>query len=278
MTVSGIGSNNTYIYNVKTGKLATKDGSEDEFTDYFNGELKGEKSETLNGFDSRNKNGIERLIWYLKSGPGACKGIFSEGSADEIEITAETTDVATTHYSVNGEKVLTAYMMGAFSFVDSPQLPGTVPYKTQESKPYDSIHNRVFIAVGDEFDLGNGYRLKVEEDHVSVSGLGSGSEEEDQKVKRLAFGMNALIHFADQQWMAATIEKQVTPMLLELLREMGVDTSREFQINETKCELKHDRIVEVGNRFAIPSTIYQEAAEKYEQFLYQPLSQRTYSS
>lgn len=277
MTVSGIGSSNTYIYNVKTGKLAKKDGSSDEFSDYFNGELKADQSKNLNGFDAKNKYGMERLLWWLKSGPGAGKGIFDEGASDEIEITAEIADAATTHYSVNGIKTLTSYAAGAFSYVDSIQLSGTLPYKTQESKPYDPLHNSVAIAVGDVFDLGNGYQLEVAKDHVRVNGLGSGSEEDDRKAKRLAFGMNALMRFADQQWMAATIEKQVTPQLLELLQKLGVDTSREFQINGTTCELRHGRIAESGSRFGIPGTIYQEAEKKYEQFLYEPLSQRTYN-
>ena len=30
MSISGIGSVNSYIYNMKTGKLSTKDGSHDE--------------------------------------------------------------------------------------------------------------------------------------------------------------------------------------------------------------------------------------------------------
>lgn len=35
MCVSGVGSVNSYIYNTKTDKLSTKDGSKDEFVDYL---------------------------------------------------------------------------------------------------------------------------------------------------------------------------------------------------------------------------------------------------
>ena len=40
MGVSGVGSRNTYIYNTQTGKLSSKDGQQDAFVDYFNGDRK----------------------------------------------------------------------------------------------------------------------------------------------------------------------------------------------------------------------------------------------
>ena len=36
MGISGVGSVHSYIYNMKTGKLSTKDGADDEFVEYFN--------------------------------------------------------------------------------------------------------------------------------------------------------------------------------------------------------------------------------------------------
>jgi hypothetical protein len=47
MSVSGIGSNYTYIYNSTAGKLSTKDGSNDEFVDYYNGDLSAKDSRRL---------------------------------------------------------------------------------------------------------------------------------------------------------------------------------------------------------------------------------------
>ncbi len=61
-------------------------------------------------------------------------------------------------------------------------------------------------------------------------------------------------------------------MLLQLLRELGIDTDKQFQINGTKCEVKYDRIREAGNRFAVPSSIFNEALKKYEDVLYMPIS------
>ena len=38
MNVTGVGSTYNFIYNTKTGKLSTKDGSKNEFVDFTTGE------------------------------------------------------------------------------------------------------------------------------------------------------------------------------------------------------------------------------------------------
>ena len=47
MNVTGVGSTYNFIYNTKTGKLSTKDGSKNEFVDFCNGDVKGEDTETM---------------------------------------------------------------------------------------------------------------------------------------------------------------------------------------------------------------------------------------
>lgn len=271
MAVNGIGSVHTYIYHIDTGKLSTKDGSQDDFVDYFNGDLNGKHSDTLNGFDQRQKYGIENIRMLYES--QKCAAMFSGGNANEIEITSEVADVTTTRFTINGEKVLTAYDMCTFSYVDDI-MADELLYRTRNSKPYDSSDNSVNIAVGDVFDLGNGYQLTVQDDHIQIDGLGRGNEDMDQKVQYMAYGLHALIRFADQQWMSEMIDPESTPMILDLLREIGVDTEKKFIINGTECEIRHGRIREAGNKFGIPSSIFQEAQKKYEELLYTPLSQR----
>ena len=51
MGVSGIGTSSTYLYDATTGKLSTKDGTKNNFVDYFNGDSSEETLEDLNGFD-----------------------------------------------------------------------------------------------------------------------------------------------------------------------------------------------------------------------------------
>ena len=49
MSVSGIGTSCTYLYDATTGKLSTKDGTKNNFVDYFNGDSSEETLEDLIG-------------------------------------------------------------------------------------------------------------------------------------------------------------------------------------------------------------------------------------
>ena len=91
------------------------------------------------------------------------------------------------------------------------------PYKTHQSKAYDPATNNMNIAVGDVFDLGNGYNLKVREDYIETVGYGAGSAADNEKIRHLEYGLNALIHFTDQQCSSGLIWPQHTPMLLSFL-------------------------------------------------------------
>lgn len=272
MSISGVGSTYTYVYNSVTGRLSTKDGSSDEFVDFFNGDLQGESSNSLNGFDAKKKSEIKDMIRFFSSGMG--KDVFHGADGDNYEITGEIVDAATSNYSVNGEKVFTAYSAVYYTYDEIMQFGSFfLPYKTRQSKGYDPETNSINIAVGDVINLGNGCRLTVKEDHIYGEGYGK-SDENDKKLNQLVWALSALIHFADQQSFSDIIDKESTPMLLELLKQMGVDTSREFTINETKCEVVNGRIREVGNTHVVPSSIYNNALKRYEEMLYIPLSQR----
>ena len=66
MNVTGVGSTYNFIYNTKTGKLSTKDGSKNEFVDFCNGDVKGEDTETLNHFDEHTRYTVYKnavCIW-----------------------------------------------------------------------------------------------------------------------------------------------------------------------------------------------------------------------
>ncbi len=63
-----------------------------------------------------------------------------------------------------------------------------------------------------------------------------------------------------------------TPMLLELLRQLGVDTDREFILNGTKCEVRNGKICEVGDKWGVARNVRDEAIRKYEEEMSRPLS------
>lgn len=285
MSISGVGSRNTYIYNSHTGKLSSKDGKKNAFVDYFNGDIEGDEDDTLNGYDRARKADIVNLIetWTQFD-----KNLLNDPAKEEYEITTEFVDAVTSTVQVDGGKIFTCYSGGFFTYIDPSVLfKKEGPFLTHEHKGYDASDNSVNIAVGDAFDLGNGYRLRVGEDEVYGEGYGYNNGENDEKLTALAWGLGALIHFAEGQWSSVMIEMGdkmasgfgrsdmmggTSPMLLELLRQIGVDTDREFILNGTKCEVRNGKIREVGNYWGAPRAVREEAIRKYEEEMSRPLS------
>lgn len=273
MSISGVGSRNTYIYNMRTGKLSTKSGEQDDFVDYFNGDITGDESDTLNGFDRARKEEIKN---YLHVMPQVDRNLFGDPLKEEYEITTEIVDPVVSTVQVDGGKILKCYSGGFFTNIDISSILGEKGlFRTHEHKGYDPYDNSVNIAVGDVFDLGNGYRLRVGEDQVYGEGYDRNGGVRE-KMTALERGLEALIHFADGQWSSMTvgIMEGTTPMLLELLRQLGVDTDREFMLNGTKCEVRNGKIHEVGDQWGVPGVARDEAIRKYEEEMSRPLSGR----
>ncbi len=285
MGVSGVGSRNTYIYNTQTGKLSSKDGQQDAFVDYFNGDISGDEDDTLNGFDRARKAEIENLIdtWTQFDST-----LLNEPGKVEYEITTESVDAVTSTVQVDGGKIFTCYHGGLFTYADPSALFHKAgPFQTYEHKGYDPSGNSVNIAVGDVFNLGNGYRLRVGKDKVYCEGYGHKNWENDERAQALSWGLGALIHFSEGRWSGVMLEFRdrvsaasdrgdlmggTTPMLLELLRQLGVDTDREFILNGTKCEVRHGKIREVGDKWGVARNVRDEAIRKYEEEMSRPLS------
>lgn len=124
MQVTNIGSSSTYIYNAKTGKLSTKDGSPDHFVDYFNADGKEDLPDSLTGYERRRKSELNNMLMFFQSGHKGIKDVFHGQDGDEYEITCEMEDAATTQFSVNGEKVFQAYDAKIFHYMDTEKITG----------------------------------------------------------------------------------------------------------------------------------------------------------
>lgn len=262
MNVTGIGSVYNFIYNTSTKKLSTMDGSKNEFVDFYNGDVKGEDTETLNHFDAHTRYQFERMLYVYGTGMTG-QNPFADN--EEVEITADIESATKTSFYVNGQKSFTAYT--GMSYLPSEiNIFGTIqqPFRTMDSRPYDSQTNSITIGVGSRFDLGNGYSMTVLEDSVMGGGFGAGSLEDDHRTTMMAGGLVSLLHFADQQWFSSTTD-EYKDCILEFLSSQGVDTSREFVVNGTHCELINGKIREVGNDYVVPSAIQQKAIKRYEE-------------
>lgn len=123
MAISSIGSSHTYVYHVNTGRLATKDGSEDDFVRYFNGDAT-DVPDTCNGFDQAKKSGINNMLMLLQEGKLKAAGTHGGPDGETYEITSDIEDAVTTHFSINGKRVLTSYDAGIFSCIGPTAAQG----------------------------------------------------------------------------------------------------------------------------------------------------------
>ena len=273
MGITGVGSSYNFVYNTKTGKLSTKDGSKNEFVDFCNGDVKGEDTETLNHFDEHTRYQFTRMLFAYGTG---MTGQNPFANDEKVEITADIDSATHTSFYVNGQKAFTA--ITGMSYLPSEiQTFGTVqqPFKTRGYKPYDPSTNSITIGVGSRFNLGNGYSMTVQEDFVWGEGYGNGSKADDERCNMMIGGLNSLIHFADQQYFSSMTDTY-TDYILDFLASQGVDTSREFVINGTHCELVNGKIREVGNDYVVPSSIQQKAVKRYEESMSQLLNGGTW--
>ena len=262
MSITKVGSSYNFIYNTKTNKLSTKDGSKNEFVDFCNGDVKGEDTETLNRFDAHTRYQFQRMLYVYGTG---MTGQNPFSNDEEVEITADIESATKTQFYVNGQKAFTA-ITGMSYLPAEIKIFGTVqqPFKTWGFEPYDSRTNSITIGVGSRFDLGNEYSVTVQEDCVWGEGYGKGSLADDERCNMMVGGLGSLIHFADQQYFSSMTDTY-TDYLLEFLASQGVDTSREFVINGTHCELVNGKIREVGNDYVVPSSIQAAAVKRYEE-------------
>ena len=122
MGITGVGSSYNFVYNTKTGKLSTKDGSKNEFVDFCNGDVKGEDTETLNHFDEHTRYQFTRMLYLLGTLPSmiatgmnpfinaqgySTTGMFSVAIGAIANILLDPLFIFTFHLGVNGAAVAT---------------------------------------------------------------------------------------------------------------------------------------------------------------------------
>lgn len=273
MSITGIGSHYSYLYNAQTHKLSTKDGNDDAFVKYFNDEItEGEYGE-LNGYNAKMKGDILSMIRLFNSGVQGAK-VF-ESDDDLYEITAEIVNGEEAKYSVNGVHSFKSYSAMPYTKAEVAEFSNPFrPYKTYDSKGYNVSDNSINIAVGDVYDLGNGKKVIVENN--KMKGIGFTNDNMDiYHFNVLLIGLDSLMRVADQIGFSSLFDEESTPMILDFLQKRGVDTTREFIVNGTKMEVVNGKIVEIGNTHVVPNSIFQKALKRYESWMYQPLATRS---
>ena len=204
MSITGVGSQYTYMYDAATNKLSTKDGSADKFCDFFNGDLAEKDYGELNGYDMKMKKDIESMIMLFNSDvQGAHVFNPDEGL---YEISTEIVQGDTAKYTVNGKHAFTGCVGMQYTkselkaFTDLQQS-----YRTTNPQRYNAADNSMNIAIGDIYNIGNGRKIVVENNWMHGIGFSNNNEEINEFNKYLD-GLNALMRVGMGKIAAGDVE------------------------------------------------------------------------
>lgn len=270
MNVTGVGSSFSFVYDKTTHKISTKDGSKSEFVDYLNGDISESDTENLNFYDRSIKLHFDKMLQMCSWGMMNDSPLSDLSAENEVEIDCNISDSNLTEFYVNGKKSLVANVAVQYTDEEIETFRTfNQPYKTQGGIKYNPDDNSIRIGVGSVIDMDKGYRIRVYRDGVHVDDdyrYLHLSEEELNEMDRNQAAINRLIHFADGQNGPAVISSDMMPFLIDLLEKYGVDTSREFTINDTKCIVdEKGRIRDTGKSLGVvPDRIQSAALQRYE--------------
>jgi len=286
MEVKGIGSYSVFTYNYETKKISSK--SEDEadqlFVKYFNGELDTDGDnlpEKLTGFDYRKRGMIRNMTKRLME-----DGYFERNPYDgDIEVGIEIEDAANWNFYYDGHLCHCGGISPTVEEMHSPLNRG-VDFYTQTSEKYNPEMNSVKVGVGSSYELLKGYTFTVEKNKVSFQRNGSGgSMLSDQEAGDICQYLEAFLYFADQKCGSRDIyslynENAYNRFVQMFLQKLGVDTSQEFTVNETKCVFKNNQFVDAEydneNGMVGARRVYEQVLARYEKALYAPLEHDEY--
>lgn len=192
MGVSIIGNTYTYVYNTETKKLSTTDGSQNDFVKYFNGDIKGSESSTLNNIDKQRKSGFENVLSLL-----AQSDVFANSLGDDttFEISSKNIDGDTIEYSINGKTYLTCNIAPALTYSEYKEIAdiwrsgNKYACTNNNGFPYpDSVYNKVlkryedwlYQSISDEKSSREVLQGKIEEMQENIE---AGDVENDPVIK-----------------------------------------------------------------------------------------------
>lgn len=274
MDITGIGTTRSYTYCQTTKKLGTQN-SDDAFVKWYNGEINQEQLPAqINGFDDDVKRGLETFLSDYSQ--RICVEGYSEESMqdDSVQVTVHIKDVDCIEYSINDIKMI-SYSAVICSPEDEKIFCGeNVPYATTVHQDYNAANNSIQIAVGDEYDVGNGYKLVIGNNSVDVVKTAGADPREWDRVNYLSLALSDFIHFADQQWMSMESSDEINQVVIDFLQKLGVNMEETFTVNKTQCEIVNGRIREVGNMWCIPSSMYNAAKKRYEELMSQSINKK----
>lgn len=255
---TGPGVMHSYVYDSVNKRIVSRDGEKDDFVDFFEDNATDSQLERLNHWDSD----IKRVIKDATRGGDWLDKMSKQ--ADEIRFTVEILEngdkIWTFNYADKEHTMLEGY---TYPYADYEQPNKERFYHTKTHQDYDPISNSISLAIGDSFDI-EGSKFMINSENFTVEGVNDIGLW--KKAEPYALALSHLMLFVEGIWGAYAITDDDTPIVLDFLKEQGVDTSKDFTVNNTKCHVVNGKIQEVGHeRNEDPSSIQRLMQESLMQ-------------
>lgn len=250
-----IGTKYTLRYDTKNKQIIANNGEKDALVDLFNDCASDEQLNQLNHYDLDIKNFLNGILFNPIDRDHKALSELLALEEDEVDIGVEilTPGEIKFSYLLNGEPRSIVYGTGEW-YIKEDFAEFSKGYQTSKHKDYDPATNSITFAIGDTFMVGGTeYIMTTENVRPKGSvreGYGAGfSREELEEQERYTGAISRFMTFAEGSAGSDTIMEEDTPLVLSFLRSQGVDISKEFTINNTKCHVVNGKIIEVGNTY-----------------------------
>lgn len=145
-------------------------------------------------------------------------------------------------------------------------------YRFKENEKLEGA-NQLSLKLGDIFPIRQDYSLKILEDKVIVLNNAGKEDTSNLEAMRMAKMFDLLIRYSNGEITPSRVtgeQGERFDKLCILLKELGIDTTKEFTINNVSSIINNGYLQELNNHcFAYPQEILKELEKEYELFLYQ---------
>ena len=250
-----IGTKYTLRYDTKNKQIIANNGEKDALVDLFNDNASDEQLNQLNHYDLDIKNFLNGILFNPIDRDHKALSELLAMEGDEVDIGVEilTPGEIKFSYLLNGEPRSIVYGTGEW-YIKEDFAEFSKGYQTSKHKDYDPATNSIAFAIGDTFMV-NGTEYIMTSENIRpkgslYEGYGAGfSREELEEQERYTGAISRFMTFAEGSAGSDTIMEEDTPLVLSFLSSQGVDISKEFTVNNTKCHVVDGKIIEVGNTY-----------------------------
>lgn len=253
-----------YYYNSVKNKLSLEDGSEDLFCLYFN-DCKGFNDGVITKTDVENKQDILDTISDIKS-----NNTNYLNSKEIWKLEMNNLDPFRSEISVDDFKMYFNKCLGDVKEFKSDSEYLESNYIYLHDGGYDKQNNSISLVPGKKFNTEK-FQISIEENKVKITDKKNNdmmSKEDGYKISDI---IDLFIRSANDQMVIGEISSEnMMGDIIDVLKELGIDTDKNFTVNQREFIVKENRIFAIDESanplsfLGLTKSQLESAFKKYE--------------